>query len=81
MNSSAINAGIVLSNWCLPLTAIRPKNAPSAAKRIPAGSCPPFPVVRVVQAAASHQVVRIHTPAGSPEHPDLQPCAASDSPV
>ena len=76
MSSNATNAEIVLNNWFLRLTGIRPNHAPSAVKRIPAGSCPLFPVDRAAQAAASPPGVPIHTPAVFPERHDPQPWAA-----
>ena len=81
MSIVATNAEIVSNNWCLHPTGIRPNHAPSAGKRIPAGSCPPFPVGPAVQGATlgtpfRHPAVR--PPAGSPERPDSQPCAVAE---
>ena len=83
MSTVATNAEVVSNSWSLPRTGMRPNHAPSAARMIHAGSCPPFPadqaVPGVIWAAHSHPGARI--PGDSPERPNSQPWAVFEKVV
>ena len=81
MSFVATNAEIVLNSWSLHPMGMSPNHAPSAAKMIHAGSCPPFPADQAVQgvtwgATFHHPAVR--PPADFLERPDSQPCAVEE---
>ena len=75
MSIAATNAEAVSNNWFLHPTGMRPNPAPSAVKRIPAGSCLHFPADRAAGKPAFHPAVAIPTAEAFPERPDSQPCA------
>lgn len=77
MSIAATSAETVSNTWFLPLTVIRLNHAPSAAKRIPAGLCPPFRADPAVQGPSHQEGVTIPIPVDSPERPDSQPWAVS----
>ena len=81
MSTVATNAGVVSNNLFLHLMGMRPNHAPSAARMIHAGSCPPFPVDQAVQgvtweAPFHHPGARL--PGDSPERPNSQPWAVEE---